>query len=89
VVGELTELGWQLTNAMVHFGCTERMVLLKEPETLNVVVWHEQEEGAKMEVEKTRPGLTMFTDRLWMEEGAAGYAVVWKKGNPEWASKLK
>jgi len=37
-----------------------------------------------MEAEKARPGLTMFTDGSRMEDGAAGYAVVWRKGE-SWA----
>ena len=45
----------------------------------------EEEEEAKAEAEKVRPGLTMFTDGSRMEDGAAGFAVVWKKGEP-WAS---
>jgi len=35
---------------------------------------------AKAEAEKVRPGLTMYTDRSRLEDGAAGYAVVWKNG---------
>ena len=37
-----------------------------------------------MEAEKARPGLTIFTDGSRMEDGAAGYAVVWRKGE-SWA----
>jgi len=36
-----------------------------------------------VEAERNRPGLTMFTDGLRLEEGAAGYAVVWKN-NQTW-----
>jgi len=37
-----------------------------------------------VEAEKARPGLTIFTDGSRMEDGAAGYAVVWRKGE-SWA----
>jgi len=37
-----------------------------------------------MEAEKARPRLTMFTDGSRMEDGAASYAVVWRKGE-SWA----
>jgi len=40
---------------------------------------------AKTEAERTRPGLTMFTDGSRLGGGATGYAVVWKKGQT-WAS---
>ena len=44
----------------------------------------EEEAEAKAEAEKTRPGLTMFTDGPRLDDGAAGYSVVWKKGQ-SWA----
>jgi len=55
-------------------------VLLEELETLDAELIQEEEAEAKAAAEKARPGLTMFTDGLRMEDGAAGYAVVWKKG---------
>ena len=36
--------------------------------------------GAGVEVEKARPGLAVFTDGSRLDDGAAGYAVVWKNG---------
>jgi len=47
---------------------------------LDAALLQEEEEEAKAEAEKARPGLTMFTDGSRMEDGAAGYAAVWKKG---------
>jgi len=35
---------------------------------------------AKAEAEKARPGLNMYTDESRLDDGAAGYAVVWKNG---------
>jgi len=53
---------------------------LEDPETLDAELIQEEEEEAKKEAEKTRPGLTMFTDGSRLEDGAAGYAVTWKRG---------
>jgi len=58
----------------------ERTVLLEEPKTLDAVLLQEEEEEAKAEAEKARPGLTMFTDGSRMEDGASGYEMVWKNG---------
>jgi len=62
-------------------------VLLEELETLEAELIQEEEAKAKAAAEKARPGLTMFTDGLRMEDGAAGYAVVGRRGNPGRASK--
>jgi len=59
---------------------TESAVLLEEPETLDAALLEEEDEEAKSEAEKARPGISMFTDRSRMENGAAGYAVVLKRG---------
>jgi len=80
VVGIPTAIGRWLTNALAHRGQVESTVLLEEPETLDAVLIQEEEAEAKMEAEKTQPGLTMFTDGSRMEDGAAGFAVVWKNG---------
>ena len=50
--------------------------MLEEPETLDTELLQEEE----AEAEKSRPGLTMFTDGSRLDDGAAGYAVVWKNG---------
>jgi len=34
----------------------------------------------KAEAEKERPGFTMFTDGPRLDSGAAGYSVVWRRG---------
>ena len=54
--------------------------MLKEPETLDAELLQEGEAEAKAEAEKPRPVLTMFTDGSRLDDGAAGYAVVWKNG---------
>ena len=59
-------------------------VLLKEPEALDAETIQEDEKTAKAEAERTRPGLTMFTDGSRLDSGATGYAVVWQNGQ-SWA----
>jgi len=61
-------------------GQTEKTVLLEEPGTLDAELLQEEEAEAKAEAEKTRPGLTMFTDGSKLDGGATGYSVVWKRG---------
>ena len=78
VVGARTAIGRRLTNALAHRGPTESTVLLEEPETLDAELLQEEEAEAKVEAEKVRPGLTMFTDGSRLDDGAVGYAVVWK-----------
>ena len=80
VVGAPTAIGRRLTNALAHRGRTESTLLLEEPETLDAELLQEEEAEAKAEAEKTRPGLTMFTDGSRLDDGATGYAVVWKNG---------
>jgi len=58
-------------------GPLESTVLREEPETLDTELLQEEEAEAKAVAEKERPGLTMFTDGSQLDNGAAGYAVVW------------
>ena len=44
----------------------------------------EEESEAKAEAERPRSGLTMFTGGSRLDDGAAGYSVVWKNGQ-SWA----
>jgi len=53
-------------------------VLLEEPKTFDAELVQAEEAEAKAEVERARPGLTMFTDGSRLDDGGAGYAVVWK-----------
>jgi len=69
--------------ALAYTGKTESTVLLEEPETLDAELVQKQEAEAKAEAKKARPGLTMFTDGPRTDDGATGYAVVWKNG-PSW-----
>jgi len=55
-------------------------VLLEEPETLDAELLQEEEEEAKAEAERSRPGLTIFTDGSRLDSGATGYAAVWRNG---------
>jgi len=55
-------------------------VLLEDPETLDAELLQDEEEEAKAEAERARPGLTMFTDGSRLDNRATGYAVVWKRG---------
>jgi len=82
VVGALTAIGRRPINTFAHAGRTERTVLLEEPETLDAELFQEEEEEkkAKAEAEKARPGLTKFMDASRLDDGAAGYALVWKNG---------
>ena len=81
IVGAPTAVGRRLTNALAYAGRTENIVLLESPETLDGELVQEEEAEAKEEAEKARPGLTMFTDGSRLDNGAAGYAVVWKNPN--------
>jgi hypothetical protein len=82
VVGMRTGIGRRLKNALVlaHRGSTEITVLLEDPEALEAETIQEDEKAAKAEAERTRPGLTMFTDGSRLENGKVGYAVTWQKG---------
>ena len=62
MVGVPTGIGWRLTNTLAYGGQTESTVLLEELETLDAELLQEEEAEAKAEAERTRPGLTMFTD---------------------------
>jgi len=48
---------------------------------LEAAVIIEEEATAAKEARPDRPGLTIFTDGSRLENGATGYAAVWKKGN--------
>jgi len=80
IVGAPTEIGRRLTNALAYAGRVESTVLLEEPETLDAELLQEEEAKAKAAAEKERPGVTMCTDGSRLDNGAAGYAVVWMHG---------
>jgi len=80
VVGAPIGIGRRLTNALAYGRPTESTVLLEEPETLDAELLQEEEAEAKAEAERNRPGLAVFTDGSRLDNGATGYAVVWKKG---------
>jgi len=78
VVGTQTGIGQRLTKALEYTGRTESTILLEEPETLDAELLLEEEAEAKAETQKDRPGFTMFTDGSRLDDGAVGYAAVWK-----------
>jgi len=80
VVGAPTQIGRRLTNALARSVRTEGTELLEEAEAFDAELLQEEEAEVKAEAERARSGLTMFTDGSQMEDGATGYAVVWKKG---------
>jgi len=47
-------------------------VPLEEPEALDAETIQEDEKTAKVEAERTRPGLTMFTDESRLDSEATG-----------------
>jgi len=79
VVGAPTGIG-RLTNTLAHGGPTKSTVLLEELEILDAELLQKEEAEAKAEAERTRPGLTMFTDGSRLDDGATRYSVVWKRG---------
>jgi len=66
--------------ALAYGGQTERTVLPEESGTLDAELLQEEETEAKAKADRVRPGLTMFTDGSRLDNGATGYAVVWKGG---------
>ena len=60
---------------------TEETVLLEEASPLEATVVIEEEAAAAKEARFDRPGLTISTDGSRLENGATGYAAVWKKEN--------
>jgi len=82
VVGPRSGIGGRLKNALAlaYRGRTETTVLLEEPGPLEAEMFQEDEETAKAEAGRTRPGLTMFMDGSRLDSGATRYAVAWQKG---------
>ena len=82
VVGTKTWIGRRLKNALAlaRRGRMETTVLLEEPEAQDAETIQEDEKAAKAEAERSRPGITMFTDGSRLDDGATGYAVAWQSG---------
>jgi hypothetical protein len=80
VVGAASAFGKRLESALGYSGRTETTVPLEDPEAFDAVTIKEEEAMAKTEAERSRPGLTMFTDGSRLDSGATGYAVAWKHG---------
>ena len=80
VVVARTEIGRRLTNAPTYAGSADSTVLLEEIEILDAEQLQDEEAEDKAEAERARHALTTFTDGPRLDDGAAGYAVVWKNG---------
>jgi hypothetical protein len=76
-VGAAAEIGKRLKSSLGYSDRTETTVLLEEPEALNAETVQEDKAMAKTEAERSRPGLTMLTDRSRLVTGAAWYVVAW------------
>jgi len=74
------EFGQRLRSVLGCWNGKEETVLL-EASPLEATVIIEEEAAAAKEVRLDRPGLTIFTDGSRLENGATGYAAVWKKEN--------
>ena len=70
-------LGRQLPNVLPYGGRTESIVLL---EALGAELLREEEAEAKADGEGSTGAHHMVHRRVRNEDGAAGYAVVWKNG---------
>ena len=74
-------LGQRLQSYLGCWNGREETVLLEVASPLDATTTIEEAEAAANEVKRTdRPGLTIFTDGSRLENGATGYAVVWKNG---------
>ena len=79
LVGACTAIGQRLSTALAYTGRTQETVLLEDPGTLDAELIQEEEEEARKEAGKPRPGITMITEGSRLEDGAAGYAVTWRR----------
>ena len=62
--------------AIGYAGRMESTILLEDPEVRDVTTIVDDEEQAKTEADRARPGLTMFTGGSRLDSGATGYAAV-------------
>jgi len=75
------EFGLRLRSFLGCWNGREDTVLLEAASPLEATVVVKEEAAAAREARLDRPGLTIFTDGSRLENGATGYAVVWKKGS--------
>ena len=66
---------FELVNSRTPVTRRKSTILPEEPKTL---LLQEEEAASKAEAEHLMPVLTMFTDGLRLDSGAAGYSVVWQ-----------
>jgi len=84
IVGAPSGLRKRLGEALGYEGRVEPTVIPAQVEKLRAQVVMEERKEAKEEAEKSRTGLTIFTDGSRVDSGGAGYAVVWQEGG-KWA----
>ena len=75
------EFGQRLRSFLGCWNGREDTVLLEAAFPLEATVVIEQEAAAARKARLDLPCLTIFTDGARLENGATGYAAVWKKGN--------
>jgi hypothetical protein len=71
-VGAASDIGTRLESVIGYSGRTEKTVLLETSVPLEADTVVEDEDLAKKEAEKDRPGLTLFTDGSQLDCGATG-----------------
>jgi len=74
-------LGQRLQSNLGWWNGKEETVLLEVASPREATTTIEEAEAAANEAKRIdRPALTIFTDGSRLEDGATGYAVVWKNG---------
>jgi hypothetical protein len=80
VVAAASWIRTRLKNLLETAGKTATTVPVEKPEALNAETIQEEEQTAKLEAQRTRPGLTVYTDRSRLDTGGNAYAVTWQIG---------
>jgi len=88
--GSDTPMGQRMVHFSEYSGRVEETYLPEDgPTELEASISIADAEWAKQEAMKadSQPGLTLWTDGSRDENGAVGYAVVWRKGRTRWAGR--
>jgi ribonuclease HI len=80
VVGAASAIGKRFERALRYSGRRSPQSCWGGLEAFDADTIQEDEAAAKMEAERSRPGLTMFTGGSRLDSGAAGYTVAWQNG---------
>jgi len=85
IIGGRSELGKRLTTWLGPDGANdcERTVVCEE-ETIHAEIVVDERKKAMEEAVRARDGVTLWTDGSRTEDGACGYAVVWRKKGEVW-----